>query len=146
MAPRLGDEGGEVLCTDLDGTESGSVVAVSLVLGESLGSEAVGDEGVTVGVAEVDAYEHECSFCGVDGGFWLRLWFGRRGAVVVCWGPEDVVGTEFIDACLAYLVLGGDFVRVGLVAGALVADDDDVSTSPGIGWADDNITGLHGVP
>ena len=47
---------------------------------------------------------------------------------------------------MAYLVLRCDFVRVGLVAGALVSDDDDVSASPGVGGADDYITRLHGIP
>ena len=79
VGPRLCDEGCEVLCANLAGAEAGTVVAVSLVLGEALGSEAVGDEGVSVGVAEVDAYKHGGSFCGVDGGVWFRLRLG-------CWG------------------------------------------------------------
>ena len=59
VGPGLVDEGGEVLSTDLYGSEAGAVVAVGLVLVEALGSEAVGDEGVAVGVAEVDAYKHK---------------------------------------------------------------------------------------
>lgn len=44
------------------------------------------------------------------------------------------------------LVFSSDLVCVGLVTGALVSDDDDVSAPPGVGRADDDVTGLHGVP
>lgn len=59
MGPRLVYEDGEVLGTDLGGAQACAVVPIGLFLGEALGSEAVGDEGVAVGVAEVDAYKHE---------------------------------------------------------------------------------------
>ena len=51
-------EGGEVVAGDFCGPESGAVVAVGLFLVDAHGSEAVGDECVSVGVAEVYADEH----------------------------------------------------------------------------------------
>ena len=146
VRPGLGDEGGEVLGTDLYGAQTGAVVAVGLILVEALGSEAVGDEGVAVGFAEVDAYEHGCSFCGCDGGFGFGLWLGCGGVVVVSRGPEDIVSAKLVDGCLTDLVLRCYLVGVCLVAGALVADDDYMSASPSVGGADDDVAGLHGVP
>lgn len=63
MLPALLYEDCEVLSTDFGGSESCAVVAVGLFLADAHGSEAVGDEGVAVGVAEVYANEHEDSFC-----------------------------------------------------------------------------------
>lgn len=146
VSPGLVHEGGEVLCGYLYGAETCPVVAVGLVLVEALGSEAVGDEGVPVGVAEVDTYKHKGSFSSCDGGFRLRLGVWSGGRVVVRRGSEDVVGPELVDRCLPDLVFGRDLVGVGLVAGALVADDNDVSAAPRVGRADDDVAGLHGVP
>lgn len=63
MLPGFLYEDGEVVCADFGGAESCAVVAVGLLLGDAHGSEAVGDECVSVTVAEVDADEHEDSFC-----------------------------------------------------------------------------------
>ena len=59
VGPGFCDEGGEVFGGDLYGAEACPVVAVGLFLVDALGSEAVGDEGVSVGVAEVYANEHK---------------------------------------------------------------------------------------
>lgn len=87
---------GEVVCADFGGSESCAVVAVGLFLADAHGSEAVGDECVSVGVSEVYADEHKNSFCKCCDGGWFGLGF-RGLCVVVRRGSEDVVGTEFVD-------------------------------------------------
>ena len=63
VLPGFLDEDGEVVGTDFGGSESGAVVAVGLLLVDSHGSETVGDECVSVGVAKVYTYKHKDSFC-----------------------------------------------------------------------------------